>query len=188
MLQGGTEEYATTAPWIAVFPGQAIMLTVFGINLFGDSLRDMLDPKPSTANIDLGTGTWHRAAHYIGNKEPIMISAIKLSVPLALAAVVVTAAAAASAQPRSTTAAVTNSRVANITACDSEQKQQQVLQSRGVYLPDGCRKITVMRLDTPAGALCMMDLAPGQQGVLGEIRSAATTTQWWLPCSDLHAP
>src|SRR3954470_18617398 len=45
MLQGGGEEYATTAPWIAVFPGLAIMLTVFGINLFGDSLRDVLDPK-----------------------------------------------------------------------------------------------------------------------------------------------
>ena len=45
MLQGGAEEYATTAPWIAVFPGLAIMLTVFGINLFGDSLRDVLDPK-----------------------------------------------------------------------------------------------------------------------------------------------
>src|SRR5213082_1134679 len=35
MLQGGAEEYATTEPWIAVFPGLAIMLTVFGINLFG---------------------------------------------------------------------------------------------------------------------------------------------------------
>lgn len=45
MLQGGAEEYASTAPWIAVFPGLAIMLTVFGINLFGDSLRDVLDPK-----------------------------------------------------------------------------------------------------------------------------------------------
>src|SRR3954452_12201910 len=45
MRQGGAEEYATTAPSIAVFPGLAIMLKVFGINLFGDSLRDVLDPK-----------------------------------------------------------------------------------------------------------------------------------------------
>ena len=45
MLQGGAEAYATTAPWIAIFPGLAIMLTVFGINLFGDALRDVLDPK-----------------------------------------------------------------------------------------------------------------------------------------------
>jgi peptide/nickel transport system permease protein len=45
MLQGGAEEYATTAPWIAIFPGLAIALTVFGISLFGDALRDALDPK-----------------------------------------------------------------------------------------------------------------------------------------------
>jgi peptide/nickel transport system permease protein len=45
MLQGGAEEYAATAPWIAVFPGLAIALTVFGISLFGDALRDALDPK-----------------------------------------------------------------------------------------------------------------------------------------------
>jgi len=45
MLQGGAEEYATTAPWIAVFPGLAIMLTVLGISLFGDALRDAFDPK-----------------------------------------------------------------------------------------------------------------------------------------------
>jgi peptide/nickel transport system permease protein len=45
MLQGGAEEYALNAPWIAVFPGLAIALTVFGISLFGDALRDALDPK-----------------------------------------------------------------------------------------------------------------------------------------------
>jgi peptide/nickel transport system permease protein len=45
MLQGGAEEYATTAPWIAIFPGLAIMVTVFGVNIFGDALRDVLDPK-----------------------------------------------------------------------------------------------------------------------------------------------
>lgn len=45
MLQGGAEEYATTAPWIAVFPGLAIVLAVLGISLFGDALRDAIDPK-----------------------------------------------------------------------------------------------------------------------------------------------
>lgn len=45
MLQGGAEEYASTAPWIAVFPGVAIALMVFGSSLFGDALRDALDPK-----------------------------------------------------------------------------------------------------------------------------------------------
>ena len=45
MLAGGAEEYAESAPWIAIFPGVAISLAVFGFNLFGDALRDVLDPK-----------------------------------------------------------------------------------------------------------------------------------------------
>jgi peptide/nickel transport system permease protein len=45
MLRGGAEEYAESAPWVAVFPGLAITLAVFGFNLFGDSVRDALDPK-----------------------------------------------------------------------------------------------------------------------------------------------
>lgn len=45
MLQGGAEEYAESAPWVAIWPGVAISLAVFGFNLFGDALRDTLDPK-----------------------------------------------------------------------------------------------------------------------------------------------
>ena len=45
MLQGGAEEYAESAPWMAIWPGIAISLAVFGFNLFGDALRDALDPK-----------------------------------------------------------------------------------------------------------------------------------------------
>ena len=45
MLQGGAEEYAESAPWVPIFPGIAISLAVFGFNLFGDALRDILDPK-----------------------------------------------------------------------------------------------------------------------------------------------
>jgi peptide/nickel transport system permease protein len=45
MLQGGAEEYAESAPWIAVFPGIAISLAVFGFSLFGDAVRDELDPR-----------------------------------------------------------------------------------------------------------------------------------------------
>ena len=33
------------APWLAIFPGLAIFLTVLGLNLFGDGLRDLFDPK-----------------------------------------------------------------------------------------------------------------------------------------------
>ena len=45
MLQGGAQEYAESAPWVAIFPGIAISLAVFGFNLFGDALRDWLDPR-----------------------------------------------------------------------------------------------------------------------------------------------
>jgi peptide/nickel transport system permease protein len=45
MLSGSASAYAEKAPWIALFPGVAISLAVFGFNLFGDSLRDALDPK-----------------------------------------------------------------------------------------------------------------------------------------------
>jgi peptide/nickel transport system permease protein len=45
MLSGSASAYAEKAPWIALFPGMAISLAVFGFNLFGDSLRDALDPK-----------------------------------------------------------------------------------------------------------------------------------------------
>ena len=37
--------YITTAWWLATFPGLAILITVLGINLFGDGLRDTLDPR-----------------------------------------------------------------------------------------------------------------------------------------------
>jgi peptide/nickel transport system permease protein len=45
MLSGSALSYAEKAPWISIFPGIAISLGVFGFNLFGDSLRDALDPK-----------------------------------------------------------------------------------------------------------------------------------------------
>jgi peptide/nickel transport system permease protein len=48
MLRGGAE-YAESAPWIALYPGIAISLAVFGFNLYGDALRDWLDPKMSKA-------------------------------------------------------------------------------------------------------------------------------------------
>jgi peptide/nickel transport system permease protein len=48
MLRGAAVEFAETAPWMAIFPGLAISLAVFAFNLFGDSLRDALDPKLQT--------------------------------------------------------------------------------------------------------------------------------------------
>lgn len=44
MLSEG-RSYMTRAPWLTIFPGLAIFITVFGINLLGDGLRDLFDPK-----------------------------------------------------------------------------------------------------------------------------------------------
>ena len=40
-----TRRYITRAPWLLMFPGGAIILTVFALNLVGDVLRDRLDPR-----------------------------------------------------------------------------------------------------------------------------------------------
>ena len=48
MLRGAAVEFAEAAPWMAIFPGLAISLSVFAFNLFGDSLRDALDPRLRT--------------------------------------------------------------------------------------------------------------------------------------------
>ena len=37
--------FLTTSPWVAIFPGLALMLAVLGVNLLGDGLRDVLDPR-----------------------------------------------------------------------------------------------------------------------------------------------
>jgi peptide/nickel transport system permease protein len=48
MLRGAAVEFAEAAPWMGIFPGLAISLAVFAFNLFGDSLRDALDPRLRT--------------------------------------------------------------------------------------------------------------------------------------------
>jgi len=45
MLSESAAEYVRTAPWLVIFPGVAISLVVFGTNLLGDAMRDILDPR-----------------------------------------------------------------------------------------------------------------------------------------------
>jgi peptide/nickel transport system permease protein len=45
MLSISAAEYAQKAPWLVLFPGMVISLAVFGTNLLGDALRDVLDPR-----------------------------------------------------------------------------------------------------------------------------------------------
>ena len=45
MLSGTGRRYMEEAPWLAIFPGLAIALTVLAFNLLGDVVRDVLDPR-----------------------------------------------------------------------------------------------------------------------------------------------
>jgi peptide/nickel transport system permease protein len=45
MLSGSGRSYMYKAPWMAIWPGIAISLAVFGFNMLGDALRDLLDPR-----------------------------------------------------------------------------------------------------------------------------------------------
>ncbi|HEX5515915.1 MAG TPA: ABC transporter permease [Gammaproteobacteria bacterium] len=45
MLSLDGRSYMFQAPWLAIVPGVALTLAVFGINMFGDALRDLLDPR-----------------------------------------------------------------------------------------------------------------------------------------------
>jgi len=45
MLSGSGRTYMLRAPWMAIWPGVSISLAVFGFNMLGDALRDVLDPR-----------------------------------------------------------------------------------------------------------------------------------------------
>lgn len=45
MLSESAAEYVRVAPWLVIFPGLAISAAVFGTNLLGDAMRDLLDPR-----------------------------------------------------------------------------------------------------------------------------------------------
>jgi peptide/nickel transport system permease protein len=52
-MLGDGRNYISTAPWLTIFPGAAIFVVVLGINLLGDGLRDVLDPRRKKAAADL---------------------------------------------------------------------------------------------------------------------------------------
>ena len=45
MLTGTARDYFVRNPWMAIWPGLALSLAVYGFNLFGDAIRDVLDPR-----------------------------------------------------------------------------------------------------------------------------------------------
>lgn len=45
MLSGVARNYMLTAPWMVIWPGLALSIVVYAINVFGDAVRDVLDPR-----------------------------------------------------------------------------------------------------------------------------------------------
>jgi peptide/nickel transport system permease protein len=45
MLSGMGRSYMFRAPWMVLWPGIALAITVYGVNMFGDAVRDLLDPR-----------------------------------------------------------------------------------------------------------------------------------------------
>jgi len=45
MLSGRGREFMFLAPWMAIWPGLALSIVVYGVNMFGDAVRDLLDPR-----------------------------------------------------------------------------------------------------------------------------------------------
>ena len=45
MLSGSGSAYMFLAPWMVLWPGLALSIVVYGTNMFGDAVRDLLDPR-----------------------------------------------------------------------------------------------------------------------------------------------
>ena len=45
MLSGSGRRYMFLAPWMVIWPGLALASVVYAINMFGDAVRDILDPR-----------------------------------------------------------------------------------------------------------------------------------------------
>ncbi len=73
-------------------------------------------------------------------------------------------------------------------ACPTRDKAEQQQQSKGALTPDGCRTLTVTRVDSSAGAMCLIKFGDAPAGILGTITDAVTTTEWWTACGNIHSP
>jgi len=75
-----------------------------------------------------------------------------------------------------------------IQICPSREKIEQIIQSGGNLTPDGCRMARITRVNSPAGAICQLDLGQGGQGLVGSLRDAVSDAQWWTSCANLGVP
>ncbi len=72
-----------------------------------------------------------------------------------------------------------------LTACESQQEMEQVIQSDGDLMPDGCRTLTITSIEADTGELCVLDFEAADPGVLDALQEEVTTTRWWVDCAEL---
>ena len=72
-----------------------------------------------------------------------------------------------------------------LTACESQQEMEQVIQSDGDLMPDGCQTLTITSVETDAAELCVLNFEAADPGVLDALQEEVTTTQWWVDCAEL---
>lgn len=72
-------------------------------------------------------------------------------------------------------------------ACQTQQDLEQILNSDGQLMPDGCRDLSVTPVRSENGTLCVIDFSGESQGVLQNLRDAALPDQWWVQCDSLTA-
>jgi len=63
MLSSEGRRYMYEAPWLAIWPGVALSVAVYGINMWGDAVRDLLDPR-----LRGGVGRYGRAVRVMREK------------------------------------------------------------------------------------------------------------------------
>jgi hypothetical protein len=73
----------------------------------------------------------------------------------------------------------------SLVACETQTEIEQVLQSGGDLMPDGCRNLTVTRVDADAAELCVLDFQDPDPGIVGQLTEAAVPSQWWVACDEL---
>ena len=54
------------APWMVIWPGLALSIVVYGVNMFGDAVRDLLDPR-----LRGGAGSYRGQATRRGRRKPV---------------------------------------------------------------------------------------------------------------------
>ena len=62
LLSRGGRNYMEIAPWLALWPGLALTITVYSLNMFGDAVRDLLDPRLRGGGGRLNVGAKHDAS------------------------------------------------------------------------------------------------------------------------------